>query len=455
MTEVGIVILCLIIGVLVGWLWTSSRSRAQIAAAEARVQEVREQLATARQDFSTLRTKLEQVEAAKVAAETRVLVIEKHLAEQRTLLEVAKTKLSDTFSSLAAEALAKNNTGFLTLAEEKFKALKSDTQADLDARKQAIEVLVEPLSEALSTYQKESKALEAKRLQELSTVGEQLRSLAVAQTTLQQETAKLVNALKSPQVRGRWGEIALRRTAELAGMSAHCDFVEQESVTTEGGRLRPDMIVKLPAGRQVVVDSKVSLEGFIQALEAKTDPEREAALVRHAAQISQRVAKLAQKEYWDQFSSTPEFVVLFIPNDSFLAAAAEKDPTLIESAIAKKVVIATPTTFIALLLAIAYGWRQEQIAENAQRISTLGQELSDRMGTFVEHLLKVGAGLSTAVDSYNAAVSSFESRLLPSARRFKALGAGGKREIDELQPVDQMPRQISAPNAAEAEQDSG
>ena len=453
MIEIVIVgIVCLALGAFVAWLLSSSRSKASIAVAEARVQEVREQLATAREDFSTLRTKLEQTETIKVAAETRSAEIEKHFAEQKALLEDAKAKLSDTFKSLAAEALAKNNTGFLTLAEEKFKALKNDTQADLDARKQAIEVLVEPLSEALSTYQKESKALEAKRLQELGTVGEQLRSLAVAQTTLQQETAKLVNALKSPQVRGRWGEIALRRTAELAGMSAHCDFVEQESVTTEGGRLRPDMIVKLPAGRQVVVDSKVSLEGFIQALEAKTDPEREAALVRHAAQISQHVAKLAQKEYWDQFSSTPEFVVLFIPNDSFLAAAAEKDPTLIESAIAKKVVIATPTTFIALLLAIAYGWRQEQIAENAQRISTLGQELSDRMGTFVEHLLKVGAGLSTAVDSYNAAVSSFESRLLPSARRFKELGAGGKREIDELQSVDQIPRQITAPDAGEAEQ---
>ena len=235
-------ILCLVLGAFAAWLWCSSQGKARVAAAEARVQEIREQLTTARQDFVTLRTQLERAEAARVSAETRVTEIEKHLSEQKTLLEDAKTKLSDAFASLAAEALAKNNTGFLTLAEEKFKALKSDTQADLDARKQAIELLVEPLSEALSTYQKESKVLEDKRLQELGTVGEQLRSLAVAQTTLQQETAKLVNALKSPQVRGRWGEIALRKTAELAGMSAHCDFVEQESVTTEGGELYSNVV---------------------------------------------------------------------------------------------------------------------------------------------------------------------------------------------------------------------
>jgi len=434
---------CLATGAFVAWLWCSSRGQARVAAAEARVQEIREQLAADRGDFSSLRAKLEQAETAKVAAETRVAEIEKHLAEQEALLGDAKTKLSDAFASLAAEALAKNNTGFLTLAEEKFKALKSDAQADLQARKEAIKALVEPLSDALATYQKEAKALEDKRLQELGSVGEQLRSVALAQTTLQQETAKLVNALKSPQVRGRWGEIALRKTAELAGMSAHCDFIEQESAPTEEGRLRPDMIVKLPAGRQVVVDSKVSLEGFMQALEAKTDAERDAALVRHASQISQHVAKLAEKEYWEQFASAPEFVVLFIPNDSFLAAAAERDPNLVESAIARKVVIATPTTFIALLRAIAYGWRQEQLAENAQRISALGQELSDRTSTFVEHLIRVGAGLSAAVDSYNAAVGSFESRLLPSARKFKALGAGGKRDIEELAPIDQAPRLLT------------
>lgn len=447
----------LLIGAGLAWVISGAHAKASLslalreqeartAAAEARVEEVRGQLKSARDDFEVLRERLREAETAKVAAETRVVEIEKHLAEQKALLEDAKAKLSETFKSLAAEALAGNSTGFLTLAEEKFKALKDEAAVDLEARRKAIEALVQPLAETLSAYQKEARELEDKRLRELSTVGEQLRAVAVAQTTLQSETAKLVNALKTPSVRGRWGEIALRKTAELAGMSPHCDFVEQESVTTEGGRLRPDMVVKLPAGREVVVDSKVPLGGFLEALEAKTDEEREAALAKHASQVNQHVAKLASKEYWEQFPAAPEFVVLFIPNDSFLAAAAEKDTTLVESALTKKVVIATPTTFIALLKAIAFGWRQELVAESAQRISALGQELSDRMGTLAEHFMKVGGALGKAVESYNAAVASLETRVLPSARKFRALGAGGRKEIEELEPIDQTPRALSPPD---------
>ncbi|MCZ7626912.1 MAG: DNA recombination protein RmuC [Candidatus Methylomirabilis sp.] len=210
------------------------------------------------------------------------------------------------------------------------------------------------------------------------------------------------------------------------------------------------MVVKLPAGREVVVDSKVPLGGFLEALEAKTDEDREGALVKHAAQVRQHVTKLASKEYWDQFAAAPEFVVLFIPNDSFLAAAAEKDPALVESALSKKVVIATPTTFIALLRAIAYGWRQEQLTENAQRISALGQELSDRMGTLAEHLIRVGGAMGKAVDSYNAAVASLETRVFSTARKFQTLGAVGKKEIQELQPIDQKPRALTAIDATDA-----
>jgi DNA recombination protein RmuC len=443
-----------LIGAIVAWTVSGSRTRTSLSAllreqeskataAEARVEEMRHQVEVAREDFERLREKLSLADTARASAETKAADTEKNLAEQKALLEEAKAKLSDTFKSLAAEALAKNNTGFLTLAEEKFRTLKEGVEAELESRKAAIESLVQPLTQTLEAYQKESKELEDKRIRELSTVGEQLRSLAVAQITLQNETAKLVNALRSPQIRGRWGEIALRKTAELAGMSSHCDFLEQESVTTETGRFRPDMIVKLPAGREVVVDSKAPLEGFLEALEAKTDEEKDRALLRHASQVNQHVAKLASKEYWDQFVAAPEFVVLFIPNDTFLAAAAEKDPALIESALAKKIVIATPTTFIALLRAIAFGWRQEQLAENAQRISALGQELSDRMATLAEHLIKVGASLGKSVDSYNSAVASFESRVFSSARKFKSLGAGGKKDIEELQPIDQMPRALN------------
>lgn len=454
MTEWLTLLLGLWIGAALGWVIGVARTKtgvgailrereARTAAAEARVEEVRQQLTSAKDDFESLREELRQAETAGAAAEARVIETEKNLAEQKAILEDAKTRLSDTFKSLAAEALAGNNAGFLVLAEEKFKALKDEAAVDLESRKKAIETMIQPLGETLVAYQQETKALEDKRLREYSTVGEQLRAVAVGQATLQSETAKLVNALRSPQVRGRWGEIALRKTAELAGMSPHCDFVEQESVTTGEGRFRPDMVVKLPAGREVVVDSKVPLGGFLEALEAKTDEERETALLKHAAQVNQHVVKLASKEYWDQFGSAPEFVVLFIPNDSFLAAAAEKDPVLVESALSKKVVIATPATFIALLRAIAYGWRQELLTENAQRISALGQELADRMGTLAEHLIRVGGALGKAVDSYNAAVASYESRVFPTARKFQALGAGGKKEIQEMQPIDQKPRAVT------------
>ena len=448
MPEWSLLILSVILGAVIGWMIGSARAKAATAAAESRSQELRNQLDAVQGHFDEVRAQLREIEAARIAAETKFSEAEKNLTAQQALLEEAKTTLSDTFKSLAAEALAGNNAGFLTLAEQKFKALKEEASTDLDRRKSAIEALIQPLHQTLSTYQKETKELEDKRLREVSAVGQQLQQLASGQLKLQTETAKLVNALRSPQVRGRWGEIALRKTAELAGMSPYCDFIEQKSVETESGRLRPDMIVKLPAGREVVVDSKVPLAAYLESLEAQTDEEREATLVRHAAQVKQHVNKLASKDYWEQFKSAPEFVVLFIPNDSFLAAAADKDPSLVESALAKQIVIATPTTFIALLKAIAYGWRQELVAENAQRISALGQELSDRLGILADHLIKVGGALGRAVESYNAAVASLESRVFPSARKFKQLGAGSKREIEEMQVIEQQPREPASPEDA-------
>ncbi|MDH4361272.1 MAG: DNA recombination protein RmuC [Nitrospirota bacterium] len=412
----------------------------QLASAKAQAGELRTQLAALHQEREQFHQEFRLMEVAKVSAETKLQDAQQHLAEQRVLLEEAKSTLADTFRSLASEALAGNNKGFLTLAEEKFKALKDEAAVAFDQRHTSLESLLHPLTESLRTYQKESKELEDKRLRELSAVGEQLRQLASAQATLQTETSKLVNALRSPQVRGRWGEIALRKTAELAGMSANCDFFEQESVSTDTGRLRPDMIVKLPAGRDVVVDSKVPLSAFLESLEAQTDEDREAALNRHLGQVKRHISQLASKEYWDQFPAAPEFVVLFIPNDSFLAAAAERDPSLVESALTKKVVIATPTTFIALLRAIAYGWRQEQVAEGAQRISALGQELADRLSTMAEHFSKVGQALGRAVESYNATVTSLENRILPTARKFKSLGINTKKEIMDLKTVEQMSR---------------
>ncbi len=415
----------------------------QLATNAVKLEDVQSQLATLRQEYDVLSKKFRLMEVAKVSAETKLGDAQQHMDSQRALLHDAKLTLSDTFRSLASEALAGNNKGFLALAEEKFKALKDETALEFQLRHTSLEALVNPLSETLRTYQQESKALEDKRLREFSTVSEQLKQLATVQSTLQSETSKLVNALRSPHVRGRWGEIALRKTAELAGMSAYCDFHEQHSVATEQGRLRPDMIVKLPAGREVIVDSKVPLSGFLESLEASTDESRETALKRHANHVKTHVRQLSSKEYWGQFTATPEFVVLFIPNDSFLAAAAEQDPALIESALSQKVVIATPTTFIALLRAIAYGWRQDQVTESAERISQLGQELAERIGTMVEHFGKVGQTLSRAVQSYNATVMSLENRILPSARKFQQLGVNTRKEIPDLQPVEQNPRSSS------------
>jgi DNA recombination protein RmuC len=415
----------------------------QLATSNVQLEDLRNQLAALHQEYDDLRKEFRLIEVAKVSAETKLIDTQQHIESQRAILDEAKLTLSDTFRSLASEALAGNNQGFLALAEEKFKALKDETAIELNHRHTSLEALVNPLSETLRTYQQETKALEDKRLREFSAVSEQLKHLAAAQSTLQSETSKLVNALRSPHVRGRWGEIALRKTAELAGMSAYCDFHEQQSVATEAGRLRPDMVVKLPAGREVIVDSKVPLSGFLESLEAHTDESRDIALKRHANHVKTHIRQLASKEYWDQFSSAPEFVVLFIPNDSFLAAAAEQDPSLIESALSQKVIIATPTTFIALLRAIAYGWRQEQIAESAQRISQLGQELAERIGIMVEHFAKVGQTLGRAVESYNATVASLENRILPSARKFKQLGANPRKEIPDLQPVEQSPRPSS------------
>ena len=400
-------IIGLLAGLALGWLLARRPAGGEASAAEARTEELRAQLVQAAQDAEKLRAQALEAEKAQSAAQARAQA-----------LEEAKARLEETFTSAAAKALDANSQRFLTLAGQK----------------------LEPLSSTLSEYQQQVQEMEKKRAEEMGTLKERLAGMQVAEEKLGAETGRLVNALRSPQVRGRWGEIALRRAAELAGMAAHCDFVEQVSVSTEDGRLRPDMIVRLPAGREVVVDSKVPLAGFLEALEAKTDAEREAALDRHAAQLRTHVGALANKQYWAQFPRTPEFVVLFIPNDSFLAAAAQRDPSVIEDAMAEGVVIATATTFIALLRAVEYGWRQEQIAASAERIAELGRTLHERIATFLEHMDSVGGGLKRAVKSYNDAVGSLQTRLLPQAEKFDGLGAASQKELPALDVITEAPR---------------
>lgn len=460
MYEIGLIAVGVVVGGALAWVVTAARARADQAAAvregearlaahQATIEELRRQVRGAHEQVEGLQAELRATAAKKATAETWAAATQASLQEQKALLEVARVKLSDAFKALAADALKNSNEDFLTLAQQRFAALQQEAAGDLDARKTAIETLVQPLRQTLEDYQKEARSLEEKRLREISGVAQQLQAVATAQISLQRETANLVNALRTPQVRGRWGEITLRRTAELAGMAKHCDFVEQETVATEGGRLRPDMIVRLPSRREIVVDSKVALNAYLEALEAPTPEAREAALDRHAQQVRQHARQLASKEYGNQFRETPEFVVMFIPGEAFLAAAAERDPSLMEEALSKGILIATPTTFIGLLLSVAYGWRQEQIAENAQLVRDLGREVHERMATLIEHLARVGKGLRSAIDAYDSAVGSMEKRVLPSVRRFQDLGAGSGKDIGTLEPIGQVPRSLGAGEAAD------
>jgi DNA recombination protein RmuC len=368
-----------------------------------------------------------------------------HYTGRLALLEEARDSFATTMKALAADALATSNQSFLELARTQLEQLQQRTTHDLEQRRQAVEHLVTPIRESLEKVGGRLQELEVARTRAYSELNAQVRQLADTQKELRAETGNLVSALRSPVVRGRWGEIQLRRVVEMAGMLPHCDFVEQVTVTADGSRLRPDLVVKLPGGKQVVVDAKAPLQAYLEALEAKDDDVRRARLADHARQIRDHVAKLSAKSYWGQFEQSPEFVVLFIPGETFFAAALEQDPSLIEEGVNQQVILATPTTLIALLRAVAYGWRQETIAESAKAISDLGRELYGRLATLTEHFAKLGRGLETAVRSYNETVGSLETRVLPSARKFRDHGVSPTAELAELEGVDRSVRPVTAP----------
>ena len=434
------------VGFLVAWLWARASSQGQkleleklVSAQQGAAEELKKQSGALQDQVRTLQARVEEEQKLRAAADKEAEGQRANIVEQRRLLEESEKQLKEAFQSLASEALQASSKQFMDLAGARFQSLQKEASGDLEQRKVAIGGMVEPLEKALSELRAEVSKIESARQEAYGGLRMEVQQLATTSKELRVETGSLVSSLKQPQVKGKWGELTLRRAVELAGMSPHCDFVEQVSVETEEGRLRPDLIVHLPGDAQIVIDAKVPLSASFAAMSARSEGEYQAAMAQHASLVRNHIIGLSRQEYWKQFERTPEFVVLFVPGESFFSAALEQDRTLIEYAIEKRVILASPTTLIALLRAIAYGWNQQVVTENAEKIKNLGKELYGRILTFAEHLADVAKGLERANKAYNSAVSSFDSRLVPSVRKFNELGVGNS-EIPNIDPIETSPR---------------
>ncbi len=359
------------------------------------------------------------------------------------VLRARRQDTANFFRALSAEALAQNSQALRELHRADLAEAQTAARGDLEKRQQAFAELVSPVRESLDKVDARMQALETARASAYAGLQEQVRGLAEGEQQLRAETGKLVTALRSPAARGNWGEMQLRRVVEMAGMVDRCDFQTQASITTEEGRQRPDLLIHLPAGKTVVVDAKTPLDGYLRAIEAANEATRKECLADHARQVRAHLNALSRKSYWEQFDQAPEFAVLFLPGECFFSAALEADPSLIEFGAGQNIILATPTTLIALLRAVAYGWRQEKLAENAAEIAALGKDLHKRLSDMGEHVARMGKGLERAVEEYNAAVGSLESRVLVSARRFAELKSAAEGvEIAELEPVTKRVRSI-------------
>ncbi|NUM33003.1 MAG: DNA recombination protein RmuC [Candidatus Brocadiae bacterium] len=403
---------------------------------EARIQELHRDILSHKEKTKALEEENKDLYQNQGKLETLLCQEKKANQEKIALLQEAKESLGHLFQSLSNEALKQNNESFLTLAQSILSQYQSQAQSILSQKEESVHSMVFPIKDSLHRLSYQVDELEKARLRAYSSLVEQIKSLNMNNEKLQSETGNLVKALRMPIVRGRWGEIQLKRVVEIAGMLDHCDFSEQQSVTTETGRLRPDLIIHLPGDKYIVVDAKAPLQAYLDAIESTDDQVRLVKFKEHSRQIRSHISNLSAKSYWEQFQPSPEFVVLFLPGESFFSAALEQDSSLIEDGVQQQVILATPTTLISLLRAVHYGWRQERIAANAQQISELGQELYERIGVMVDHLNKIGLFLGKSVEAFNSSVSSFDARILPCARKFKELGIGSKKEIESIPTID-------------------
>ncbi len=429
----------LVFGGMLAWLALRSRT----AALTERLSLMEKALAVGKADLARLQQAQTDLVGAKARLESDLASERRNNAEKIELVTRASEELRNAFKAMASDALKSNNSSFLVIAEETLKRFQSQARGDLEARQKAVADLVAPVRESLNKVDTQIQQMEVARGDAYGELRAQVQSLITTQKELQSETGNLVRALRTPNVRGRWGEIQLRRVVEIAGMLSYCDFTEQESVTTETGRLRPDLVVKLPGGKNVVVDAKTPLQAFLDAFETNDEEARRACLANHARQVRDHMDTLSGKKYWEQFDTTPEFVVMFLPGETFFSAALEQDSSLIEHGVLNRVIPASPTTLIALLKAVNYGWNQEKLARNAQQISALGKELHERLRKLAAHISGVGTSLDRAVEAYNQAVGSLENRVLVSARKFAELGASVADDIPELEPIETTARALS------------
>jgi DNA recombination protein RmuC len=400
------------------------------------------QMAARDKEAGMTQLQLRDLDARLATSETQLREERKQWESKVELLNQAEAKLGDAFRSLSADVLKNSNASFLEMAQQTLSTFHARAQGDLAQREQAVQAMVDPIHKSLAKVEQQIQQVEKERAQAFGSLTEHLGQVAQGQDRLRTETGNLVKALRAPQARGRWGEIQLKRVVEMAGMLEHCDFEQQASAATADGKLRPDLIVRLPGGKNIVVDAKTPLAAYLEALEAGDENSRVARLDEHARQVRTHMTKLSSKQYWMQFQPTPEFVVLFLPGESFFSAALQQDPGLIEEGVAQNVIVATPTTLIALLRAVHFGWRQEKVREESQKVAALGNELYERVRTFASHLTKVGSGLNSAVDSYNRAVGSLETRVMVSTRKFRDYGAATGDELPELEHVQAVARAV-------------